>query len=392
MVGIKAMRDLKKNCVYPIYWVLLVLLTHLTLTSAYSTPSVNGASFINAKRGYNWSFPSDHGPHSGYQSEWWYYTGQLYTPGASPFQDRPHYGYQLTFFRRQSNPAAPSDYLAHAALTDIRAGRTYFSARRGGGLLGVAGATPGALEVWSGDWLAELIDERQVLRFSADISGALTRIRLIGAPQIIPWLQGERGFSLKGGCDSCGSNYYSLARIPFSGELRAANSATRLHGLGWMDHEFMSNTLSADQVGWDWFGLMFKDGRNLMVFSVRGVDGESVYRSASLQRGAAGAVSAGELATSDEVRVTPSGERSVGGASGVRYPLEWRVEVARWGIDVVVRARVSDCEVGGSSSDNNNSAEGTKLEPRYWEGPVASEDEGVIGYLEMTGYAGRVGV
>jgi hypothetical protein len=28
---------------------------------------------------------------------------------------------------------------------------------------------------------------------------------------------------------------------------------------------------------------------------------------------------------------------------------------------------------------------------QYWEGPVASADESVTGYLEMTGYAGRVG-
>jgi hypothetical protein len=39
------------------------------------------------------------------------------------------------------------------------------------------------------------------------------------------------------------------------------------------------------------------------------------------------------------------------------------------------------CEVGEG---------GTAVEPRYWEGPVAADDEGVIGYLEMTGYAGRV--
>jgi predicted secreted hydrolase len=159
-----------------------------------------------------------------------------------------------------------------------------------------------------------------------------------------------------------------------------------------MDHEFMSNTLSANQVGWDWFGLMFKDGRNLMVFSVRGVDGASVYRSASLQRGVAGEVGSSEVASSSsEVRVTPSDKRKVG-ANGVSYPLEWRIEVARWGIDVVVRARVSECEVGGAEVNISSSADRSNLEPRYWEGPVASEDEGVIGYLEMTGYAGRVGI
>jgi predicted secreted hydrolase len=129
---------------------------------------------------------------------------------------------------------------------------------------------------------------------------------------------------------------------------------------------------------------MFRDGRNLTVFSVRGVDGGSVYRSASLRRGVDGA--AGEVVEGGEVRLTPSDVRRVGAAGG-NYPLAWRVEVARWGIDVVVRARVSECEVGGLKS-----GEGSKLEPTYWEGPIASDDESVIGYLEMTGYAGRVGI
>ena len=39
-------------------------------------------------------FPRDAGPHPGFQTEWWYYTGNL--EGS----DGRHYGYQLTFFRR----------------------------------------------------------------------------------------------------------------------------------------------------------------------------------------------------------------------------------------------------------------------------------------------------
>ena len=59
-----------------------------------------GQDFSRATGGYNWSFPRDHGHHSGYQSEWWYFTGQLYADGAEPFVDQPLYGFQLTFFRR----------------------------------------------------------------------------------------------------------------------------------------------------------------------------------------------------------------------------------------------------------------------------------------------------
>lgn len=36
-------------------------------------------------------FPADHGPHPDYQTEWWYYTGNVQDAAGRPF------GYQLTF-------------------------------------------------------------------------------------------------------------------------------------------------------------------------------------------------------------------------------------------------------------------------------------------------------
>ena len=41
------------------------------------------------------TFPEDHGPHPGFRTEWWYYTGNLVAESG----DR--YGFQLTFFRSQ---------------------------------------------------------------------------------------------------------------------------------------------------------------------------------------------------------------------------------------------------------------------------------------------------
>ncbi len=43
-------------------------------------------------------FPADSGPHDAYQTEWWYYTGNLTADGGE------HFGYQLTFFRRALLP------------------------------------------------------------------------------------------------------------------------------------------------------------------------------------------------------------------------------------------------------------------------------------------------
>ena len=76
----------------------------------------------------DFQFPLDHGPHEEYQTEWWYYTGNLQTNEGMSF------GYQLTFFRRallpdekviarDSNWGVNQVYLAHFTLTDIETGK-----------------------------------------------------------------------------------------------------------------------------------------------------------------------------------------------------------------------------------------------------------------------------
>ena len=67
----------------------------------------------------DYTLPRDHGPHFDYQTEWWYYTGNL-SAG-----DGRHFGFQLTFFRRGLAPGSPGHgvglrthqiYLAHLAV------------------------------------------------------------------------------------------------------------------------------------------------------------------------------------------------------------------------------------------------------------------------------------
>ena len=65
------------------------------------------------------SFPRDHGAHEGFQTEWWYFTGNLQSDDAQ-------FGYQLTFFRFLLSPETPAVatgsqaiFMAHFALTDL---------------------------------------------------------------------------------------------------------------------------------------------------------------------------------------------------------------------------------------------------------------------------------
>ena len=88
-------------------------------------------------------FPRDLGPHNDYQTEWWYYTGNLQTESGRDF------GYQLTFFRRALTPeVAAGDsswrsnqiYLAHFTVSDIADGGFYPAERFSRGSAGLAGA------------------------------------------------------------------------------------------------------------------------------------------------------------------------------------------------------------------------------------------------------------
>src|SRR5215472_5261996 len=86
---------------------------------------VRAQEWQTALRGYRYEFPRDHFNHEHYQTEWWYYTGNLHG------SDGHRYGFELTFFRqaaqlREHGAAAKSTvwrrdrlYLAHLALSDI---------------------------------------------------------------------------------------------------------------------------------------------------------------------------------------------------------------------------------------------------------------------------------
>ncbi|MGQ9814501.1 MAG: lipocalin-like domain-containing protein, partial [Candidatus Roseilinea sp.] len=104
-------------------------------------PTIDG--FARAFEPRPFVFPADHGPHPEYQTEWWYYTGNLQDASGRQF------GYQFTIFRqaltaepitRVSSLASNQLYFAHFALTDIGARRHIAAEKFSRGAGGLAGA------------------------------------------------------------------------------------------------------------------------------------------------------------------------------------------------------------------------------------------------------------
>jgi len=64
-----------------------------------------------------------------------------------------------------------------------------------------------------------------------------------------------------------------MTRLRTRGVLTYGGARLSVDGLSWMDHEFGSDELQANQVGWDWFSVQLDDRRELMLYLLRQKDG-----------------------------------------------------------------------------------------------------------------------
>ena len=341
----------------------------------------DSAGFARALAPVPIAFPTDHGPHPGYRTEWWYVTGNLATAEGRRF------GYQLTFFRvalapqpaeRQSPWAANQVYMAHFALTDVDGGRFRAYERFARAAHGLAGAQAEPVRVWLEDWSAEASPGAQepfpglpALRLRA-AEGDIA-LDLLVESQKPAVLQGERGLSQKGAEPGNASYYYSLTRLATSGTVRMGEQAFGVTGGSWLDREWGTSALGPDQVGWDWFALQLDDGREVMFYRLRRRDGTTDPFSGGTLVAPDG--TARRIQATD-VRAEPLDYWQ--SPRGGRYPARWRLAVPGEALELEVAPYLPDQELD--------------VTVRYWEGAVkvtgTSSGRSVRGegYLEMTGY------
>ncbi len=332
-------------------------------------------------------FPEDHGAHPDYRTEWWYYTGNVQAADGRAF------GFQLTFFRRaivppgaalgRSSPVSAwrtrQIYLAHAAISDISAGRHLYAETMARAALGLSGVRTAGLTttVRVGSWQAVIGPEAHRLRartdrFSFDLS-------LV--PEKAPVANGEGGYSRKGRTPDRASCYYSLTRLSTTGALVVDGRRFQVKGLAWMDHEYSSAPLESDVQGWDWFGLQLDDGTEIMAYVLRDQSGRPTPFSSGtrvLADGTAVHLSAGDF----RISVLDHWKSPV---SGARYPSAWRLDLPSAHLSLFIHPRMADQEM--------RTPETTGV--TYWEGAVAvtgNRDGRPLagtGYVELTGYDRR---
>jgi predicted secreted hydrolase len=263
-------------------------------------------------------------------------------------------------------------------VTDVSAGRFHASERWSRGAAGLAGADSDGSKVWLYDWTirrraspsaAETGSTWQIRAKDGDVALALSLTALKS-----PVLNGDRGLSQKSAGEGNASWYYSMPRLRTSGRLQLDGQSHDVLGQSWLDREWSSNALGADQEGWDWFSLQLSDGSDLMFYQLRGRDGRPDLHSAGTFMPASGDT-AHLPADAVSIEVLDYWDSPAGG----RYPIEWRLVAPGQHLKLHVRPVLKSQELS--------------TWVRYWEGAVdvsGTRGAGKIsgrGYVEMTGYA-----
>jgi len=352
---------------------LLVIALCVLLGSAQE----QGNEYAIAKPGYIYEFPRDYFDHPAFQTEWWYYTGNLRA------RDGHRFGFELTFFRQGVNRSASATsvwsvrdiYFAHLALSDLDGGKFYHTERINRAGPALAGASLEQKRVWNGNWEVRWVQDQQLLGAVCPAFSLEFSMR----PAKPPIIHGQSGVSQKAEGAGHASHYVSLTRLTTSGTIHLGGESFAVTGSSWMDHEFFTNSLSADEAGWDWLSVQFENQTELMLYRLRHKDGSVDRFSSGTYVSQAG--KALHLAQRD-FQMTATGETWRSPSTGAIYPVAWDVAVPSLGMKFRVRTPLKSQEISGQA----------KEAPSYWEGAVeigsASSGEGNngVGYLELTGY------
>jgi predicted secreted hydrolase len=314
-------------------------------------------------------FPHDEGSHPEFRLEWWYVTGWL-------DQVPEPLGFQITFFRarpdlKHDNPSAFTPrqiVIAHAALSDPAQRRLLHVQKAARAGFGLAGADEGRMRVWIDDWSLEKRDGT----YHAHIASDELQFQFMFDAKQPPLLQGEDGLSRKGPAPASASYYYSMPHLTVRGTLILKEGVKNVNGIAWLDHEWSSEYMAQEAVGWDWIGINLDDGGALMLFRMRDRNARQFWAGGTLRR------ADGKTRAFSPVEIQFTSQREWRSPrTGVRYPVSWQVEAA--GEKLTIEPLMDDQEQDARASSG----------AIYWEGAVRALREGKPvgrGYLELTGY------
>ena len=248
------------------------------------------------------------------------------------------------------------------------------------GAAGISGAQSDPFSVWIKDWHISKTGPDQYHLYASAwlVNGDLVSINFNLSDEKGIVLHGDQGYSKKGPEEGNASYYFSMPRLLTEGEISIGNHTAQVGGLSWMDHEFSTSALSADQVGWDWFSVQLDDGSELMIYQFRRKDGSiDPYSSGTWIAADSKTVHLGKEDMSLEILDHWASDRS-----GANYPSGWIMKIPKLNIELEIIPLIVNQEMN--------------LTYTYWEGAVRVKGTfegrslGGYGFVELTGYAGTM--
>lgn len=329
----------------------------------------DAASYGQVTPGKRLVFPQDHGPHNDFRIEWWYITANLKDADGQSF------GVQWTLFRNalaRSKDTPVNDqgwnnrnlWMGHAAVTS--ADEHYAAERYARGGVGQADVTLAPFAAWIDNWslTSQSTGDDPLADMQLQASGPQFSYRLHLTSTRPPVLQGKQGYSQKSEAGQA-SYYYSQPFFEADGSIEIDGKAYQVSGPAWLDREWSSQPLTANQTGWDWFSLHLENGANVMLYRMRQKDGEPYLTGTWIN-----ADGSTELLQPQDIDLKPLDSTEVDGRD---MPTRWSVTLPGKNVAMTVQALNPDAWMN--------------LRIPYWEGPVqVSGSQQGVGYLEMTGY------
>ena len=284
--------------------------------------------------------------------EWWYYNGHLES------EDGNQYSFHFTVFLVDT---LSTHTVTHVSFVDHQTGRHYAEQKRSAG--NPSRGIQNGFDFNLGDWQMTGgggEDRLRVLTKDFSFNLELTE----GVPPVMQGGTGLLDFGLAGK-----SYYYSRPRMPITGTLKVGDLVEKVSGVAWFDKQW--GDFEILELGWSWFAIQLDDGTDIMLYELFDKGGLPVLRSGSSSRDGVTRV-----LTGDDFKATVKDEW-VSEKTGIKYPIEWVVEIPYGNFDLHVTPVIRESEFNGRVT----------AYVVYWEGPVkVAGSHAGRGFVELSGF------
>lgn len=133
--------------------------------------------------------------------------------------------------------------------------------------------------------------------------------------------------------------YYSITNNKVTGQIHTEKGIENVTGNGWFDHQWGRDYSLLKGGGWNWFGLQLDDGRELLLNEMHSSKGKKVASPMANLIDVDGSVRFTRNVTFNVTKYWKSLQ------TNAKYPIEWRITIPDYSIQLKVRALFSKQEI-----------------------------------------------